>query len=516
MPSFPGFTRHSNRSQPQQVDNPEGQRPPGGTLSTQPFGTGQEDKGYDQTILPQSYSGPQNDIEQHYPPTPVDLSSSNQQYNELDDRGELRSAPENHGYSRLFHHQSSQQESHQQQNTNTNTNDPAQVQGVPDQIKRTNSVPLPSNAEPTFAPPKKSKSRGLFGGWSSKSVRTQAPPQVQQPQGLSRKVSKRQGDRPDLRLQQNSSVERLQQGEWHSQASSSNTLPSQTEDEYDPFHIREDQAEHNQNLDPRQGLSVRVVDDNHPLQQQPQQYQQYSPNPQQYHQFSDRTSPTSPDQATYNQQQQQQYQQQQSHSNQPPQPYRQQNPEVASQLSRESPNEQEERRPGSVHSQQQGHQQQPQQQYPGRTNSVTGSQSHGPPPPQYQHQQNMPPPSAQGQQVRKSMETNKGLSPENVRGGAPAGFQGHFSPPLAQGGQGQSQVNLQSPLPPTPGQPDRMERTPTSYRSSGLRTEFSTASDNQGRTTTSPDTRELSEMDKLRELAAVFLEPFSTKCKDYG
>lgn len=506
MPSF--GLRHSNRSQNQHLDSPKGQRPPSGHIQqTQPLAgpaSASEDKGYNPKVQPQTYSETHNDSEKQYLPTPIDGPGGGSHY----DIGELSAATESHRYSKIFQHPEHFQQQPQDFDIDqSSSNDLSHVPGIPGQLQKKHTVSVSNNLDSPVEPAKKSKSR--FFGFSSKSQKEQQKVQPQQHQhhgfSLGRSISKKQSSKPELRMQQNNSIERLSQG-WHqSRGSSSGTLPSHTEqdkDEFDPYQIREDE----QHYDPRQGLSVRVVDDSQPQQQQYQHFQdqhlqsppQCSPQqPQQYQQFSQHTTPISPDQnLEYNSQQmpsQQQAQYQQQNLNfgvQPSAAYRQQNPEANSQISHESPLEQPDDRPSSVHSTQ-GYQ----PQYPSRKTSIAGAGAG--PPPNLQQQGNMAPPQAsgaQGHQGRKSTEVNKNLQPGDARGQPPAYNQGQFS---TSPGQGQPPVNLQSPLPPIPGQP-----TPTGYRNSQLRTEFSAVSEGRSTPPLTERDRELSEMDKLsRSLA---------------
>ena len=510
MPSF--GLRHSNRSQTQQVDSPQGHRPPSGLLrqqqppplagpaSASPSASAPEDKAYSPRLQPQSYSDTHIGAEQQYHQTPLEGPAGGSHY----EPGES----ESQRYSEVFPHQQQfQQHPPNFDIDQGSSTDLSKAPGIPSQLQK-QSVPSSSNSP--LDPPKKSKSRSFFG-FSSKSQKEQqkAQPQQQQSQhhsfSLGRSISKKQRSRPELRMQSNNSIERLQQG-WHrSEGSSSGTLPSHAEqdkDEFDPFQIREDDVEPHQHYSPRQDLSVRIVDDSQRYQSfQDQQHlhssAQYSPQQlQQYQQFSQHTTPISPDQnLEYDaqqmpSQQQPQYQQNLTFAIQPSGAFRQQNPEVVSQISHESPLDQTDDRPPSVHSTQ-GYQ----GQYPSRKTSIAGP---GSGPPQNPSQQgSMAPPQAagaQGHQGRKSTEVNKNLQPGDARGQPPGYSQGQFTPV-----QGQAQpVNLHSPLPPIPGQP-----APAGYRNTQLRTEFSSVSD--GRSTPPvpdrADSAPPSEHDKLSKFS---------------
>lgn len=524
MPSWNGL-RHSNRPQTQHLDSPQGQRPPSGQIQqTQPLtgsasASAPEDKGYDPRLQPQPYSDSHNDSEDRYIQTPIDGPSGVSHY----DPGELSAATDSHRYSKLFHHEQHSQLFQQQQQDfdadQQSLNVLSQPAEIPvSQVRRNHTVTASTSSVPSVEAPKKSKKS--FFGFGSKSQKVPKTESQHQSQGfLHRSASKKQSSKPELRMQQNNSIDRLQQG-WHqSEGSSSGTLPSHAEknsDDFDPYQIRDDDIDQQQQRydprqDPRQSLSVRVVDDS---QQQPQQYQQFqdqqhlqSPagySPQQYQQFSQHGTPITPDQSReqeYNSQQvpsqqQNQYQQQQNlnYGGQPPSAYRQQNPEVVSQLSHESSLDQPEERPGSVRSEQ-GY-----NQYPSRKTSIAGASSQ---PQNLQQQQpgNMAPPQAIGAQGRKSTEVNKSLQPGDTRGQLPAYNQGQsqFQPPPGPPSQA---VNLQHPLPAIPGQAQQ----PPGYRNSRLNPEVSGMSEG-GRSTpplpTAPaNDQEMSEYQKLSKTSS--------------
>jgi len=231
------------------------------------------------------------------------------------------------------------------------------------------------------------------------------------------------------------------------------------------------------------------VDDSHI----PQQYQQYQEqqqihSPQQYQIISQHNTPISPDQnleytTQTSPQQPGQYQQQQnlgSFTSQNQQYRSSQNPEVVSQLSHDSPLESDEQRPPSIQGSQ-GYNTQP---YSSRTTSIQEPRG----PPQLQHQSSMGPPPPQAPQGRKSTEAKAAMQGDG-RGLPPGYNQSAFATPP----QGAPPLNLQSPLPPIPGQ------QPPNYRNSQLQREYS-AGVPEGRSTPPlPENRELSEMDKLRK-----------------
>lgn len=534
MPSWNGL-RHNNRSQTQHLDSPQDQRPPSGHIQqAQPLtgsasASAPEDKGYNPRLQPQPYSDAHNDPEDRYIQTPIDGPSGINHY----DPGELSAATDSHRYSKLFHHEQHSQQFQQQQQEfdfdQQSLNFPSQSAGLPaSQIRRNHTVTASTSSVPSVEAPKKSKkSKKNFFGFGSKSQKVPKTDSQHQSQGfLHRSASKKQSSKPELRMQQNS-IDRLQQG-WHqSEGSSSGTLPSHAEknsDDFDPYQIRDDDSDQQQQRydtrqDPRQGLSVRVVDDSQSQLQHYQQFQDqqhlqspagYSPQQQQqYQQFSQHGTPITPDQSReqeYNSQQmpsqqQNQYQQQQNlnYGGQPPSAYRQQNPEVVSQLSHESPLDQPEERPGSVRSEQ-GY-----NQYPSRKTSIAGVSSQPQNLQQLQQQQqqqqqpgNMAPSQASAAQGRKSTEVNKSLQPGDTRGQPPAYSQGQsqFQPPPGPPSQA---VNLQHPLPAIPGQAQQ----PPGYRNSRLNPEVSGMSEG-GRSTpplpTAPaNDQEMSEYQKLSE-----------------
>lgn len=522
MPSWNGL-RHSNRSQTRHLDSPQGQRPLSGHIQqTQPLtgsasASAPEDKGYNPRLQPQPYSDSHNDPEERYIQTPIDGPSGGNHY----DPGELSAATDSHRYSKLFHHEQHSQQFQQQQHDfdidQQSLNDPSQLAGIPaSQIRRNHTVTASISPVPSVEAPKKSKKSFFgFGSKSQKALKTEI---LHQSQGfLHRSASKKQSSKPELRMHQNNSIDRLQQGCHQSEGSSSGTLPSHAEknsDDFDPYQIRDDDIDQQQQrYDPRQGLSVRVVDDS---QSQAQQYQQFQNqqhlqtpagySPQQYQQFSQHGTPITSDQIReqeYNSQQmpsqqQNQYQQQQNsnYGSQPPSAYRQQTPEVVSQLSHESPLDQPEERPGSVRSEQ-GY-----NQYPSRKTSIAGVSSQ-PQNLQQQQQQSgtMAPPQASGAQGRKSTELNKSLQPGDTRGQPPAYNQGQsqFQPPPGSPSQ---TVNLQHPLPAIPGQLQQ----PPGYRNSRLNPEVSGMSEG-GRSTpplpTAPvNDQEMSEYQKLSKTSS--------------
>lgn len=532
MPSWNGL-RHSNRSQTQHLDSPQGQRPPSGHIQqTQPLtgpasASAPEAKGYNPRLQPQPYSDSHNDSEDRYIQTPIDGPSGGSHY----DPSELSAATDSRRYSKLFHHEQHPQQFQQQQQDFVADQQSlaiaSQSAGTPaSQVRRNHTVTASTSSVLSVEVPKKSKKS--FFGFGSKSQKVLKTESQHQSQGfLHRSASKKQqSSKPELRMQQNNSIDRLQQG-WHqSEGSSSGTLPSHAEknsNDFDPYQIRDDDIDQQQQRydprqDPRQGLSVRVVDGS---QQQPQQYQQfqdqqhlqspagYSPQQQQqYQQFNQHGTPITPDQSReqeYNSQQmpsqQNQYQQQQNlnYGGQSPSAYRQQNPEVVSQLSHESPLDQSEERPGSVRSEQ-GY-----NQYPSRKTSIAGVSSQPQNLQQLQQQQqqpgNMAPPQSSGAQGRKSTEVNKSLQPGDTRGQPPAYNQGQsqFQPPPGQPSQA---VNLQHPLPPIPGQAQQ----PPGYRNSRLNPEVSGMSEG-GRSTpplpaASVNDQEMSEYQKLSKTSS--------------
>ena len=434
-----------------------------------------------------------------------------------------------------------QQQQQQQQASPQNSGDPAPFASpsdgaanaklpAPGELKKS-STAGPGAPVLSPEPHKKSKSRNFFGQFSSKShresssSRQQQQQQQQQQQGppaaslkssaVSRKISKKNNDSlPEPpQQQQNNSVERLQQTGWQSNQSSNN-LPSpqeqQEDDGLDPYLIREKETDRQPSAyDPRLGLTVRVVAEGQVAPQQYHQFQdqqvnspaQYSP--QQYQLASQQhNAPVAEDpQLEYTNQAQQQpgpYQHQHAHQQSlgsfvSPQQYR--NPEVISQLSHDSPLDpvDDSQRPPSVQSSQ-GYT--AQQQYPSRTASATQD------PPRLTHQSSstMAPPG-QGSQSRKS--TDKSLQQQGDNRAAPPGYtQGQFPPPNQS-----SATTAQSPLPPIPTsqqQQQQQQQPPTNYRNSQLRGEYGP----DGRSTPPlQETRELTEMDKLRKSSPSVITP---------
>lgn len=513
-----GF-KHSNRSHSQQLDSPQAQRPLSGPLAqAQPVSASAvNDKAFDpKAPQPQPYAETHNNPEQHYLQTPIDHQSGSGTYQELEARGEVQPVPQSHRHSRFLFHQPHQQQPQSGEVSQGSNPINASQQELRRQLLQNQGYSAGSSSVPAtpVQPPEKSKARGFFGKFTSKSQRDKVH-QAQQPhqstlQNLGRSVSKRQSKQPEIRTHQNNSIERLQQSEWQqSQGSSSGTLSSPQDldkDDYDPYQVREDQVEHHQQQQqyiPPPQLSVRVVHDQH-QEPQAQQYQQYqdqqhlqSPqqySPLQYQQLGQQVSADNSGDVDYDPStmpsQQSGYQQNINYPGQSA--YRQQNPEVVSQTSHESPVDQIDERPPSVHSSR-GYQQQ--QQYPSRTTSIVDPSRPNKAPPQLQQQSSMgPPPQAAGAQGRKSIETsNKNIQASDNRGPPPGYSQGQFPPPPA----GAQNVNLQSPLPPIPGQ---QQQPQTGYRGTQLRQELSGVT--EGRSTPPPPENKdnMSEYDKLCKL----------------
>jgi hypothetical protein len=505
-----GFhTRHSNRSQ--QLDSPGPQaQPPSQSSATAPT----EDKGYDPRVpQPQSYSKTPSDSDQylHTSADSIQSDNNNSAY-ELETHGEVPpSRSQSHHYSTSYPHPTVQPSLAAADPVLSLSDDP-----VPGDLHKKYSVGPSGKVPSPVEPPKKSKSRNFFRPFSSKSHRTHDQPGQQQPQSsqnsnlasLGRRISRRQAATPqDLALQQNNSIERLQQqGDWQS-SPSSGTISSPheaAEDDLDPYLIRGEEVEHPQALayDPRLGLTVRVVEDSH-ISQQYQQYQDqqqiHSPqqyNPPQYQIISQHNTPISLEQnleytTQASPQQPGQYQQQQnlgSFTSQNQQYRSPQNPEIVSQLSHDPPLESDEQRPPSG----QGSQGYNTQSYSSLRTSIQEPRG----PPQLQHQSSMGPPPPQAAQGRKSTETKAAMQGDGR--GPPSGYnQSAFATPP----QGAPPLNLHSPLPPIPGQ------QPPNYRNSQLQREYS-AGVPEGRSTPPlPENRELSEMDKLRKCHAKIALP---------
>jgi hypothetical protein len=518
-----GFTRHSNRSQSQQLDSPQASQRPSPTDPTSSSIAAAEDKGYDRDLRlpqPQSYSKTQthNDGNQ-YIPTEISQEIDNNTYHELSSDVPTRS--QSHRYP----------PSHSQPYQVTNASGVSTNEPTPGDLRKSYSIGPASRSQPAVVEQKKSKSR--FFGFSSKSKSSQEQPSQPSLQpsthnniaALGRRVSKRQTPQDLDPLQQNSSIERLHQDpDWQANQSAS-VLPSPHEQDeedggFDPYFIRDQDLNdtspvaYDHRLRPShqfhdgQGLTVRVVDDSLvPQQYQPQQDQhlQQSPiqySPQQHQIISQLQTPTSPEniqglEYTEQMRQPRQYQEEQQNlgSFSPQNQYRTlQNPEVVSQLSHDSPlDSNEEQRPPSVQSSQGqigiGGYGAPQE-YPSRTTSVQSTSVQNP---RSQVQQSaMAPPPAPANQGRKSIDSRQTL--QDNRGPPPGYTQGQYSTQ----NQGSSTTNLHSPLPPIPP-----NAPPANIRGSVLQREYGQGQE-QGRSTPPlPDSRDqprdLSEMDKLRK-----------------
>ena len=151
IPSMPNFgLRHSNRSQHQQLDSPQGQRPPSGhTQQTQPLAgpasASAEDKGFGARLQPQSYSDTHHDSEQQYIPTPIDGPSGGSPYGV----GDHSASTESHRYSQLFGRPQQQYQQHPQDFDFDEdiSNNPSQTPGIPGQLEKRSTVSVSKNLE---------------------------------------------------------------------------------------------------------------------------------------------------------------------------------------------------------------------------------------------------------------------------------------------------------------------------------------------------------------------------------